>query len=167
MTLIRVLDHTGRFVKQPPFWAAAAGALAVAGGDDGKRAARRAVACYGITAIVTNLVLKPLVHRRRPKGAGPGPFRPLTSSMPSGHAASDTAFAVAAWREMPSTLVPMLLLTTASHWSLVRAKSHFVSDVLVGDAVGVVVAIWSTRVRPPGERRDGTSPDGHSVDGTG
>ncbi len=159
MTLIRVLDQTGRLAKQPPFWAAVAGALALSGRDDGKRAAIRASACYGAAATVTNLVLKPLVHRRRPKGAGPGPFRPLTSSMPSGHATSDTAFAVAAWREMPSTLVPMLLLTTASHWSLVRAKSHFVSDVLIGDAVGVVIAVWSTHLRPTGESRDGTAPE--------
>ena len=46
------------------------------------------------TAGVANVALKPLARRRRPPGAGPGPFRPLTSSMPSGHAASDTAFAV-------------------------------------------------------------------------
>lgn len=150
VTLVRVLDQTGRLVKQPPFWAATAGALALSGGEDGRRAALRASACYGATAAVANLVLKPLVHRRRPKGAGPGPLRPLTSSMPSGHAASDTAFAVAAWQEMPSVLVPMLLLTTASHWSLVRSRSHFLSDVLVGDAVGVLVALGSKRVRPPG-----------------
>lgn len=149
VTLVRVLDQTGRLVKQPPFWAATAGALALSG-EEGKRAALRASACYGATAALANLVLKPLVRRRRPKGAGPGPLRPLTSSMPSGHAASDTAFAVAAWQEMPSVLVPMLLLTTASHWSLVRSRSHFLSDVLVGDAVGALVAIGSKRVRPPG-----------------
>lgn len=135
-------------MKQPPFWAVAAGFLALAGGEPGRRAAVRGTACYGITAGIANLLLKPLAHRRRPKGAGPGPFRPLTSSMPSGHAASDTAFAVAAYRNMPSSLWPMVLLTTASHWSLVRAHSHYVSDVLVGDAVGVAVAVLAARLWP-------------------
>jgi membrane-associated phospholipid phosphatase len=145
----RGLDHAGRIVKQPPFWLLAAGALAVAGGERGRRAALRGGACYAGTAAVANLALKPLVHRRRPKGAGPGPFRPLTSSMPSGHAASDTAFAVAACLEMRSLLMPMLALTTASHWSLVRSKSHYVSDILAGDAVGVAVALLSRRAVQP------------------
>jgi membrane-associated phospholipid phosphatase len=148
MTLIGGLDQVGRVVKQPPFWAAFAGILVLSGGEKGRRAAVRASACYGATAAVANLALKPAIHRRRPRGAGPGPFGPLTSSMPSGHAASDTAFAVAAWREMPSLCWPMVLLTTASHWSLVRARSHYLSDVLVGDALGVAIAVWSLRLWP-------------------
>ena len=70
--------------------------------------------------------------------------------MPSGHAASDTAFAVGAWLEWPATRLPMLGLTTASHWSLVRSKSHYVSDILVGDLVGTAVALLSRRVTRPG-----------------
>ncbi len=148
MTLVRGLDQVGRVVKQPPFWAVAAGALALTGGEAGRRAAVRASACYGTTAVVANLLLKPLAHRRRPRGAGPGPFRPLTSSMPSGHAACDTAFAVAAYRDMPSVLWPMMVLTTASHWSLVRSHSHYISDVLVGDTLGVAIAMLSSRLWP-------------------
>ena len=78
------LTAVGKVVKQPPFWLLAAGGLALAGGGAGRRAALRGSACYLATAAITNLALKPVVHRRRPKGAGPGPFRPLTSSMPSG-----------------------------------------------------------------------------------
>ena len=148
MLLVKPLDQVGRVVKQPPFWAATAGALAVGGGADGKRAAIRGSACYAATALVANLVLKPLVQRRRPESAGLGPFRPLTSSMPSGHAASDTSFAVGAYQEMQSVLLPMVLLTTASHWSLVRSKSHFLSDILIGDLVGVGIALWSNQIWP-------------------
>lgn len=144
------LASVPKIVKQPPFWLLAAGGLALAGGDQGRRAAVRGGACYLATAGMANLVLKPLVHRRRPAGAGPGPFRPLTSSMPSGHAASDTAFAVGAWLEWPATRVPMLALTTASHWSLFRSKSHYISDILAGDVVGTAVALLSRRVRQPG-----------------
>jgi membrane-associated phospholipid phosphatase len=148
MTGVRILDQVGRVVKQPPFWGAAAGAMAVGGGDDGKRAAIRASCCYVATAAVSSFLLKPIANRARPKGAGPGPFSPLTSSMPSGHAASDTAFAVGAYQEMQSALVPMLILTTASHWSLVRSHSHFLTDILIGDLVGVAVAIGSNLVWP-------------------
>ncbi len=148
MTGVRILDQVGKVVKQPPFWGATAGALAVAGGDEGKRAAIRASCCYLATAAVSNLLIKPITKRERPKRAGPGPFSPLTSSMPSGHAASDTAFAVGAYQEMQSVLVPMLILTTASHWSLVRSRSHFLTDVLVGDVVGVAVALGSNMIWP-------------------
>jgi membrane-associated phospholipid phosphatase len=145
---VHLLESVGKVVKQPPFWLLAAGGLALCG-PHGRRAALRGSACYVATAAVANLALKPLVHRRRPKGAGPGPFRPLTSSMPSGHAASDTAFAVGAWMEMPSVRVPMAALTTASHWSLFRSKSHYISDILAGDALGVAVAVGSRYVRSP------------------
>jgi membrane-associated phospholipid phosphatase len=143
-----LLSSVAKVVKQPPFWLLTAGALALSGAD-GRRAALRGSACYLAAAAVTNLALKPLVHRRRPKGAGPGPFRPLTSSMPSGHAASDTAFAVGATMEMRSLLGPMLALTTASHWSLVSSKSHYLSDILAGDAIGLAVALASRRAAPP------------------
>jgi membrane-associated phospholipid phosphatase len=121
------ISSVAKVVKQPPFWLLAAGSLAFAGGADGRRAAVRGSACYLATAGVANLVLKPLVHRRRPQGAGPGPFRPRTSSMPSGHAASDTAFAVGAWLELPGVRVHMLALTTASHWSAPRATTSATS----------------------------------------
>ena len=142
----RGMDRVGRVVKQPPFWLLAAGGMALAGGADGRRAAARGTVCYLATAGLANLALKPLVRRRRPPGAGPGPFRPLTSSMPSGHAASDTAFAVGAWLEWPATRLPMLALTTTSHWSLVRSKSHYVGDILAGDLLGAAVALLSRRV---------------------
>jgi membrane-associated phospholipid phosphatase len=152
---MHLLTSVGRVVKQPPFWLLAAGGMALAGGEQGRRAAVRGSACYLATAGVANLVLKPVAHRRRPPGAGPGPFRPLTSSMPSGHAASDTAFAVGAWLEWPATRLPMLALTTASHWSLVRSRSHYVTDILAGDLVGAAVAMLSRRARQPGGGRNG------------
>ncbi|MGQ0743738.1 MAG: phosphatase PAP2 family protein [Acidimicrobiales bacterium] len=147
--LVSLLDQVGRIAKQPPFWMAVAGALRMSGQAQARRAAARAGLGYAVTAVIANLVLKPLAHRRRPLGAsGPGPLPPLTSSMPSGHAASDTAFAVAASLVMPSLRWPMLALTTASHWSLVRARSHHVTDIVVGDVVGSVIGVCVNRRWP-------------------
>ena len=57
-------------------------------------------------------------------------------------------------REIPSLTVPMVALTTASHWSLWRTHSHYVSDILAGDAVGVALALaigrlWPSPAPPP------------------
>ena len=41
-----------------------------------------------------------------------------------------------------------VILTTASHWSLVRSNSHFLTDILIGDLVGVAVALGSNLVWP-------------------
>jgi len=146
-----VLDTTGKVVRQPPFWVAAAGLVARFRPHGGRPTAVRALAGYGAAGVVANLVLKPMFGRERPPGAG-NLIRPPTSSFPSGHAACDTAFAVIVGREIPSLTGPMIALTTASHWSLWRTHSHYVSDILAGDAVGVALALAVHRLWPPPPR---------------
>ena len=145
--LVSLLDTTGKVVRQPPFWVATAAAVARVRPHRGRPTAVRALAGYGAAGVVANLVLKPMFGRERPPGAG-NLIRPPTSSFPSGHAACDTAFAVIAAREIPSLTVPMVALTTASHWSLWRTHSHYVSDILAGDAVGVALALVIGRLWP-------------------
>ncbi len=154
--LATVLDVSGRVAKQPPFWVAVAGGVAAAGrGADGsRRTAAQALVGYGSAGVVANLILKPMFGRERPPGAGKL-IRPPTSSFPSGHAACDTAFALIVARALPVLAMPMLALTTASHWSLWRERSHYVSDILAGDAVGVALAmavlrLWPAPVGDPG-----------------
>jgi hypothetical protein len=55
---------------------------------------------------------------------------------------------------MRALALPMLLLTTAPHWSLVRTRSHCLSDILAGDVVGMAVASALCRVLPPGRDHD-------------
>lgn len=157
----------GDLAQQPPVWVALAGTLAAAGGSRGRRAAIRGSASYGLAAIVANLIIKPVVGRSRPPGAGEGRPGPVTSSLPSGHTATDLAFALGVAQEIPVLFIPLTILTCASHWSLVRSRGHYPSDVLVGGAVGFVAAlgvrlVWSTggtanaRSQPRrGRRRDG------------
>ncbi|MDP8931634.1 MAG: phosphatase PAP2 family protein [Actinomycetota bacterium] len=142
--LVATLDQVGHYTQQPQTWAGTAVALAVGGGRKGRRAALRGSACYAITSVITNLLIKPLVDRSRPSGAHEGGLGPLTSSFPSGHAASDLAFTFGAAQELPALFFPLAAATFPAHWSLVRSHGHHVSDVVFGGVVGIVVAwvVW-------------------------
>lgn len=141
--------RTGDIVQHPPVWAGVALALAAAG-PRGRRAALRGIVCYAAAALA-QLLIKPVVGRNRPPGAGRRRIGPLTSSFPSGHAASDLAFNLAVSQEIPLLFVPLSAATTAAHWSLVRSRGHYVTDVLAGGVLGVVVAAVAWKVWPPGD----------------
>lgn len=141
----------GDLSQQPPVWAVLAAGLALGGGARGKRAAVRGSVCYGVAAVVANLVLKPLVARDRPPGAGRGRLGPVTSSFPSGHTATDLAFSLAVAQEVPALLVPLTVAPSAAHWSMVRSRGHYPSDVLAGGAIGIAVAVAAWKVWPAGD----------------
>ncbi len=152
----------GDVVQQPPVWGAVAGALALGGGERGRRAALRGSLCYCITAVVANLVIKPLVRRGRPPGAGENRTGPVTSSFPSGHAATDLAFTLAASQEIPVLFIALAPATMAAHWSLVRSRGHYPTDVFAGGVLAVAVVLAAWKIWPPGPRADN-----HDGDGTG
>jgi membrane-associated phospholipid phosphatase len=140
----------GDVAQQPPVWAGIAAALAVGGRSRGRRAALRGAICYGTTAIIANLVIKPIVARSRPPGSGKGRAGPITSSFPSGHAATDLTFTIGVAQEIPILFAPLTLATSAAHWSLVRSRGHYPSDVLAGGFIGVAIALAVWRLWPPG-----------------
>ncbi|MDQ4133015.1 MAG: phosphatase PAP2 family protein [Actinomycetota bacterium] len=143
----------GDVVQQPPVWAGIAVALALAGGERGRRAAVRGSVHYGLAAVFGNLVIKPLVRRSRPPGATEERLGPLTTSFPSGHAATDLAFSLAASLELPALFVPLSGATMAAHWSLVRSRGHYPTDVLAGGALAVVLTVVLWRLWPPSGTR--------------
>lgn len=147
----------GDVVQQPPVWAAVGAVLALGGGARGRRAAVRGSALYAATAAVANVV-KLVVGRGRPPGSDEDRVGPLTSSFPSGHAATDLAFALGAAQEIPLLFVPLAGATTAAHWSLVRSRGHYPSDVLAGGVLAVAVALVAWRLWPPGARNDEGDP---------
>lgn len=151
----------GDIVQQPPVWAGLAGALALVGGVRGRRAARRGSVCYLVTAAVANGVIKPVVHRSRPPDAGENRIGPFTSSFPSGHAATDLAFSLAAAQEIPVLFLALTPATLAAHWSLVRSRGHYPSDVFFGGLLAIAVALVAWKVWPPGE----SSEAGDGVEG--
>lgn len=157
--------RAGDVIQRPPVWAGVAGALALTG-PRGRRAGLRGITCYG-TAALLHLPIKALVGRRHPPGAAWYTLGPFTSSFPSGHAASDLAFALGAAQEVPLLFLPLSAATTAVHWSLIRKRSHYVTDVVVGGALGIAVALAAWKLWPPGG--SGTQPDvgpGENVDGS-
>jgi membrane-associated phospholipid phosphatase len=139
--LVPVLDRVGAITKRPPIWAVVAGALVWRGGQRNRDAALRGGVAYAIAAVLANMVMKPLVHRRRPAGSGQARIGPLTSSFPSGHAATDLAFVFGVSQRSPALFAPLAACTIAAHWSLVRSRAHHVSDILVGGALGIAVAV--------------------------
>lgn len=106
--------------------------------------ALRLVLAVCVAFIAVDGVLKPLIGRDRPflvlEGVQVISDRPTTSSLPSGHAASAFAGAVAAARIWPVARVPLLLLATLIAWSRVYVGVHFPFDVVAGALVGVGAA---------------------------
>jgi hypothetical protein len=117
--------RAGWLLEQPPFWGSVATALAVKGGTSGRHAALRGSVCYLVAAFIANIVIKPIVYRRRPQRAGEGRITPVTSSFPSGHTASDSAFVFGVAQELPLLAIPLAAAATAAHWSLIRSKKHY------------------------------------------
>jgi undecaprenyl-diphosphatase len=141
-------SRAGDLMRKPPSWAAAAGVLALLG-PRGRRAALRGCVCY-LSAAAAHLPLKALVGRRHPPGAALLELGPFTSSFPSGHAASDLAFVFGAAQELPAAFLPLACGSLAVHWALVRRRAHYPSDVLVGGALGIAVALAVKKAWPPG-----------------
>ena len=133
--------------RQPLFWGAVAAALALSG-PRGRRAALRGGACYATTGLL-HLPLKRLIARRHPRGAGLMRLGPVTSSLPSGHAASDLSFTFGVAQELPLLFIPLSAATVGAHWALIRGREHYPSDVLAGGALGIAVALAAWIAWPP------------------
>ncbi len=132
-------------------WLATAAAMAVVGGAAGRRAARQGVLAIVLTSAVTNLVLKPLAGRQRPARSDHRPVpdsrrvrRPVSTSFPSGHAASAFAFASAVGQAAPSLRLPLRVAAATVAYSRVHTGVHYPSDVAIGAAVGELCG-WAVR----------------------
>jgi membrane-associated phospholipid phosphatase len=151
--LVTGLARAGWMLEQPLFWGAVATALARRGEARGRQAALRGSVCYLIAAFIANIVIKPLVHQRRPQGAGEDRIAPVTSSFPSGHTASNSAFVFGVAQEFPLLAVALSTAATTAHWSLIHSEKHHVSDVLAGGAIGLGVARILRKSWPPDTRQ--------------
>ncbi|MCA1697449.1 MAG: phosphatase PAP2 family protein, partial [Actinobacteria bacterium] len=143
-------SRAGDVLKQPLVWAGFAVALSLTG-PRGRRAALRGAACSA-TASLIHLPIKHVIGRRRPRGAGLRGPGPLTTSFPSGHTASNLGFMFGAAQELPLLIVPLTVATLGSHWSLIRARKHYPSDVIGGGAIALAVTAAAWKIHPP--RRD-------------
>jgi membrane-associated phospholipid phosphatase len=157
--LVTWLARAGWILEQPLFWGTVATALAGKGGARGRQAALRGSVCYLVAAFIANIGIKPLANRRRPQSAGEGRIAPVTSSFPSGHTASNSAFVFGVAQELPLLAVALAAAATTAHWSLIRSEKHHVSDVLAGGAIGLGVARIMRKSRPPDTPRESNPND--------
>jgi len=103
----------------------------------------------GLAGLV--LAIKFMVRRQRPEGEWGGIYRSTDPhSFPSGHAARSFLIAILASALGPTWLVPVLW-TWAPLVGLARVAMgvHYLSDVLAGTILGVIVALIGLQLHQP------------------
>ena len=162
-------------------WLATAAGLSVVGGPAGRRAAVRGVVAIGVTSALVNLAVKSVWARRRPDRARAGvPVRrnvpmPVSTSFPSGHAASGFAFAAAIGHDQPWLGLALRFVSATVAYSRVHTGVHYPGDVvvgsLIGEGIGQAVAGVIDRLSPaqkssrPGRGKQRELPDATDADG--
>lgn len=147
-----VLPRLGVAANYGRLWMGVAAGLAVTGRPRARRAALSGLVALGVASATTNIVVKGLSGRTRPRTDGVPLVRrlrrpPVTTSFPSGHSASAAAFATAACLRMPVLAVPLGALAAAVAVSRVVTGAHYPSDVVAGAAMGVAAAVVTDRAR--------------------
>jgi undecaprenyl-diphosphatase len=105
-----------------------------------------------LTLLVSDGILKPIVHRARPYDVPVLGERPGNASFPSGHAASSFAAALSLSRAWPAARIPLWTLAVLISVSRAYLGVHYPSDVVGGALVGLACAVlvvggtsWSRR----------------------
>ena len=135
------LRRSSDFANFSKPWFLTAGALAVAGGERGRRAALTGVAAIGVTSFLVTQPMK-LAARHRPRRSRLGVPQtrwvgmPSSASFPSGHSASAAAFCVAVSAGVPELRWPLRAAAAVVAFSRVYTGVHYPGDVLVGATVG-------------------------------
>jgi membrane-associated phospholipid phosphatase len=115
--------------------------------------ALRMGAALGVESLLTNGPIKMMFRRVRPEDdhppEGPLPYgmhRPVTSSFPSGHAAS--AFTAATLLAGGPATPVWFALAAAVASSRVYTRMHHTSDIVAGAALGVALGAIARRLVP-------------------
>ncbi|OEU96532.1 bifunctional phosphatase PAP2/diacylglycerol kinase family protein [Streptomyces oceani] len=149
----RVLPPLSRAANRGGLWFSVAAGIAATGEPSARRAAVRGLASLALASATVNTLGKGAVRRARPLTDAVPVIRrlsppPVTTSFPSGHAASAAAFATGLALESPrwGALVAPLAATVA--FSRVYTGAHYPGDVLAGAALGVGAALAVRGVAP-------------------
>jgi undecaprenyl-diphosphatase len=147
------LSLLSRAADRGALWLAAAAVLGLSGGRFRRRAALRGLLAAGLASAAANVLVKPVVRRRRPPRGRvvtylPWYPKPPTSSLPSGHTATAFAFAAGAGQEVRALAAPLLGLAGLVGYSRVRSGAHHPSDVAAGAALGAGAALLTRRLWP-------------------
>lgn len=140
-----VLPRLSRSANHGLLWFGVAAGMAIGGSPRARRAALRGVASLAVASAVVNTVGKRSVRRDRPILDAVPVVRqlkrqPVTTSFPSGHAASAAAFATGVALESTGWGAAVAPLAAGVAASRVYTGVHYPSDVLIGAALGVGAA---------------------------
>jgi membrane-associated phospholipid phosphatase len=158
-TLDRVFRRLSQAADNSKLWIASAAVLATIGGRGGRRAAVNGLASVAVTSAVVNLVLKPLGSRHRPDRATHHVpvtrqvTMPRTTSFPSGHAASASAFATGVASAAPEAGIPVSTAATLVAYSRVHTGVHYPIDVIAGSLTGEALALLTVAALARRRRR--------------
>lgn len=156
--LDRIIPALTRAANNSQLWLGIAVPLAACGGRRGKRGALRGISSIAATSLLVNQGVKRVVRRPRPSlrhvpAVRRLPVQPLTTSFPSGHAASAGAFTAGVGAELPGITPVIASLAAAVAYSRVYVGVHYPADVAVGAGIGVGMAFGTRRIWPAEPRR--------------
>lgn len=148
-----VLPRLSRSANRGGLWLGIAAGMWVFGEVRARRAAGRGVVSLALASATVNTLGKGWARRQRPLLDSVPAIRrlsrqPVTSSFPSGHAASAAAFVVGAALEAPRVGAVLAPVAAGVAFSRVYTGVHYPSDVLVGAALGASAAFAVRGVAP-------------------
>ena len=118
-------------------------------------AGRRLVLGVAFAALLTAMVIagiKYSVRRERPGGIEGAQWSALPKydlySFPSGHAARVACIAASLFAAFPTMRVALVLWAMGVCWGRIAVAAHYLSDVMVGALVGILVASLASRLWP-------------------
>ncbi|TGB10092.1 bifunctional phosphatase PAP2/diacylglycerol kinase family protein [Streptomyces sp. MZ04] len=140
-----VLPRLSRSADHGLLWCGIAAGMWAFGGARGRRAAVRGITSLALASVTVNTLGKRAVRRDRPLLDAVPVIRhlarqPVTSSFPSGHAASATAFATGVALESRPLGAAVAPVAWSVAFSRVYTGVHYPGDVLVGAALGAGAA---------------------------
>ena len=144
---------------QPPLVAISLAVIAaglVGGHDRLRRTGLRMLTAHSLSTIV-KLAGKDRIDRTRPGALNEKAYKlekgdsrdGRLRSMPSGHSAGIVAIAGAIAADYPHARVPAAVASVAVGAAQVPSRNHYLSDVVVGAAIGLAVAGLSRLLIPP------------------
>ncbi|MET9220324.1 bifunctional phosphatase PAP2/diacylglycerol kinase family protein [Streptomyces sp. NPDC088197] len=149
-----VLPRLSSAANHGRLWFAVAAGVAATGGRTGRRAAARGLGSLALASLTVNTAGKGAVRRSRPILDTVPVIRrlhrqPITSSFPSGHAASAAAFAAGMAIESPRWGLVIAPLAASVAFSRIYTGVHYPSDVVAGAALGLGAAAVVRALVPP------------------